>query len=208
MLASWCLADPPAVSGNNNNLLFHRAAWSLSCGYHLGDPQAERGVLSERGYLHLRPCLTSSGEQELLIAVLLHLVLRAAPREVHNVGKGRGLTMLFLSPTWISTPLNISQTFPIKPVGKRPCFCEKVCFWRLGVSRLQKHFSRRLWKNTAHSSGSDLDFITATFHVMTLPVRSLARLETEATVVRFGSGRAARWYSGYGASSNLVCLAA
>ena len=73
---------------------------------------------------------------------------------------------------------------------------------------MQKHFSRRLWRSVAHSSGSDLDFITVVFHVMTLPVWSLARLETEAAVVRFGSGRAARWYSGYGASSNLVCLAA
>jgi len=43
---------------------------------------------------------------------------------------------------------------------------------------------------------------------MTLMVQSLARLETEDAVVSFGSGRAARWYSGYGASSNLVYLAA
>jgi len=71
MLVSRCLADPPAVSGNNNNLLFHPAAWSLSRGYHLQDFQAERGVLSEGAYLHLRPCLTRSGEQELLVAILL-----------------------------------------------------------------------------------------------------------------------------------------
>lgn len=115
-LASWCLTDSTAISGNSNNLLFHRAVWSLSCGYYLGDPQAERGVLSERACLHLRLCLTSSKEKELLIAVLLYLVWTATAREglttwVRQGGPG----VLFLSPTWIRTPLKISETFPVKP---------------------------------------------------------------------------------------------
>lgn len=115
-LASWCLTDSTAISGNNNNLLFHRAGWSLSCGYYLGDPQAERGVLSERAYLHLRPCLTSSKEQELLIAVSLYLVWRAAAREgLTTWVRQGGPAVLFLSPNWIRTPLKISQTFPAKP---------------------------------------------------------------------------------------------
>lgn len=70
-------------SRSKNTLLFHWAAWSLSCGYHLWDPQAEEGVLSERAYLGLRPCLTRFREKELLMAVLLHLVMNAALREVH-----------------------------------------------------------------------------------------------------------------------------
>lgn len=124
------------------------------------------------------------------------------------MGEGGGPAMLFLFPAWIRAPLKISQTFPAKPGGKRSCFCEKVCFWQLGISWLQKHFSRRLWRSAAHPSRPDLDFITVAFHIVTLLLQSLAKLETETAVVRFGNGRVACWYSIYGASSNLVHLAA
>lgn len=129
MLASWCLADTPVQS--KNTLLFHRAAWSLSCGYHLRHPQAEGGGLSERADLGLRPCLTRFREQELLMAVLLHLVTNAALRKVHYIGKGGGPAQLFLSSVWIRRPFKISQIFPTKPGWKRPCFCEKICFCQL-----------------------------------------------------------------------------
>lgn len=80
-------------------------------------------------------------------------------------GRGGSPAMLFLIPAWIRTPLKILLIFLTKPGWKWPCFYEKVCFWQLGLSRLPKRFSRRLWRSAAHSSGSDLDSNTVVFHV-------------------------------------------
>lgn len=69
-------------SRSKNTLLFHRAAWSLAVANTSRPPSRRRGFIW-KSLSGIKILPNQVQEQELLMAILLHLVTNAALREVH-----------------------------------------------------------------------------------------------------------------------------
>lgn len=178
-------------SRSKNALLFHRAVWRLSCGYHLWDPRAEGGGLSERAYL----------------------LILSLPNQIQGAGTSCGS---------LAPPGNecCSQRGALDRQGRRSS--QAVSLFSLDKDPIQDRsdFPNKTWLEKTMFPWKDLllpawcflvavafqqktleeswphIFVRYRFNHCFVPCHglwSLARLKTEAEVVRFGSRRVAHW---------------